>query len=214
MTSTSSRSGRAPASGNLRSPHPCGPHGSTAAELIPKFLSISEATDLLGVSKSWLAQSRLRGDGPAYTKIGTRVVYDPRDLSVWLAGRRRTSTSQSEDRARAGESCDSKPEPTSAKTAQVAAGKASTARAAIRVSRITETDTASLSRDASIELLDTSAAAQALHVSKSWLDKSRIAGGGPPFVSVGGRRLYAIKDLNAWLDSQRRTSTSDAIPEA
>lgn len=60
-------------------------------------------------------------------------------------------------------------------------------------------------------LLDTAAAAEALGVSKSWLDKSRITGEGPPFVSVGGRRFYAIVDLNAWLDQRRRSSTSETI---
>ncbi|PQZ79480.1 MULTISPECIES: AlpA family transcriptional regulator [unclassified Brevundimonas] len=60
-------------------------------------------------------------------------------------------------------------------------------------------------------LLDTAAAAEALGVSKSWLDKSRITGEGPTFVSVGGRRFYAVGDLNAWLDQRRRSSTSETI---
>ena len=61
------------------------------------------------------------------------------------------------------------------------------------------------------KMLDTLAAAQALGVSKSWLEKSRLTGGGPPFVSIGGRRLYAVADLNTWLAELRRSSTSETI---
>ena len=61
------------------------------------------------------------------------------------------------------------------------------------------------------KMLDTLAAAQALGVSKSWLEKSRLTGDGPPFISIGGRRLYAVADLNTWLDERRRSSTSEAI---
>ncbi len=60
-------------------------------------------------------------------------------------------------------------------------------------------------------MLDTTAAAEALGVSKSWLEKSRLTGEGPPFVSIGGRRLYAVIDLNGWLDQRRRSSTSETI---
>lgn len=60
-------------------------------------------------------------------------------------------------------------------------------------------------------MLDTAAAAEALGVSKSWLEKSRLTGEGPPFVSIGGRRLYAVIDLNGWLDQRRRSSTSETI---
>ena len=61
---------------------------------VPKLLSVSEAASQLGVSKSWLNQSRLSGRGPIFTKIGTRCLYDPEDLSAWLASQRRSSTSQ------------------------------------------------------------------------------------------------------------------------
>lgn len=61
---------------------------------VPKLLNVTEACEQLGVSKSWLAQSRLTGRGPAFTKIGTRCLYDPADLTAWLASQRRSSTSQ------------------------------------------------------------------------------------------------------------------------
>lgn len=61
---------------------------------VPKLLNVADAADRLGVSKSWLAQSRLSGVGPAFTKIGRRCLYNPEDLTAWLASRRRSSTSQ------------------------------------------------------------------------------------------------------------------------
>lgn len=64
------------------------------------------------------------------------------------------------------------------------------------------------------KLLDTDAAAEALGVSKSWLDKSRLTGKGPPFVSIGGRRLYAVEDMNIWLAGRRRSSTSQVASHA
>lgn len=62
-----------------------------------------------------------------------------------------------------------------------------------------------------LKLLDSEAAAEALGVSRSWLNKSRLTGDGPPFLSIGGRRLYAVSDLNAWLVERRCSSTSETI---
>ena len=57
-------------------------------------LRAPQAAAYLGLSVSTLAKMRLRGDGPIYAKAGPRiVVYDLADLDAWLAGRRRTSTS-------------------------------------------------------------------------------------------------------------------------
>lgn len=53
-----------------------------------------QSATYLGVSLSWLDKSRLRGDGPAFLQIGTRVVYDTADLDHYLASRRRQSTSE------------------------------------------------------------------------------------------------------------------------
>ncbi len=54
-----------------------------------------EAASYLGLSASTLAKMRLRGDGPAYSKAGPRiVVYDLDDLDAWLVARRRFSTSE------------------------------------------------------------------------------------------------------------------------
>ena len=56
------------------------------------------AANYLGLSPSTLAKMRLRGDGPAYSKVGPRVVvYDIADLDAYLAKRRRHSTSDNAD---------------------------------------------------------------------------------------------------------------------
>jgi hypothetical protein len=46
-----------------------------------------------GLSTKTLANWRWAGTGPPYYKLGGRVLYDRDDLDVWLAARRRTSTS-------------------------------------------------------------------------------------------------------------------------
>lgn len=52
-------------------------------------------------------------------------------------------------------------------------------------------------------------AAAYLGVSLSWLDKARISGLGPVFVTMGGRVLYDSRDLEAFIDSNRHSSTSE-----
>jgi predicted DNA-binding transcriptional regulator AlpA len=55
-------------------------------------------------------------------------------------------------------------------------------------------------------------AAQYLGLSQSTLAKMRMRGGSdaPPFVRLGARVVgYRVEDLNAWLESRRRKSTSD-----
>jgi predicted DNA-binding transcriptional regulator AlpA len=57
--------------------------------------------------------------------------------------------------------------------------------------------------------LDTRQAADHVGLSKSTLDKMRVYGGGPPFSKLGRRVVYDSGDLDAWLDANRRASTSD-----
>lgn len=57
-------------------------------------LDTTGAADYLGLGKSTLDKMRLYGGGPAYFKVGNRVVYDPADLDTWLSKHRRTNTSQ------------------------------------------------------------------------------------------------------------------------
>jgi excisionase family DNA binding protein len=57
-------------------------------------------------------------------------------------------------------------------------------------------------------------AAQYLHVSPRTLTKWRGQGGGPRYAKVGRRVVYRQADLEAWVESQVRTSTSDPGPRA
>jgi predicted DNA-binding transcriptional regulator AlpA len=59
-----------------------------------KMLNAPAAAAYCGSSASTFAKLRLYGGGPAYVKLGRRIVYDPADLDRWLASHRRASTSQ------------------------------------------------------------------------------------------------------------------------
>jgi predicted DNA-binding transcriptional regulator AlpA len=53
-------------------------------------------------------------------------------------------------------------------------------------------------------------AARYLGISESTLNKTRLTGDGPPFVKVTPRAVaYRKADLDAWLASRLRRSTSD-----
>lgn len=63
----------------------------------------------------------------------------------------------------------------------------------------------------SISLLNTTQAAELLGVSKAFLERDRWAGARIPFIKIGSRAVrYSLDDLNAYLDRQRRHSTSVA----
>lgn len=59
-------------------------------------------------------------------------------------------------------------------------------------------------------LLTVDQAAQHLGLSASTLAKKRLRGDGPPFVKFGGAVRYRREDLEAFIASAVRTSTSDA----
>ena len=46
------------------------------------------------VSLSWLAKARMRGDGPAFIKVGRSVRYSELGLQQWQKSRQRLSTSE------------------------------------------------------------------------------------------------------------------------
>jgi hypothetical protein len=54
------------------------------------------------------------------------------------------------------------------------------------------------------------AAAAFLSLSTQRLAKLRLAGGGPPYVKIGRSVLYRREDLEAWLATHSRRSTSEA----
>lgn len=39
------------------------------------------------ISKSYIQKMRVRGEGPPYLKVGTRVRYKPEDVQAWIASR-------------------------------------------------------------------------------------------------------------------------------
>jgi hypothetical protein len=61
---------------------------------IREWLSAKQAADYTGLGFSTLAKLRLTGGGPAYSKIGAKVVYNAADLDAWLQSKRVRSTSQ------------------------------------------------------------------------------------------------------------------------
>ncbi len=63
------------------------------AGLPPRFLRTPEAADFLGLSSRTLEKHRTYGTGPAYRKLGGRVVYALDDLKAWADRGAVTSTS-------------------------------------------------------------------------------------------------------------------------
>ena len=58
-------------------------------------------------------------------------------------------------------------------------------------------------------ILRTADAADYCGSSASTFEKLRLTGGGPVYSKIGRRVVYRIHDLDAWLASKRRRSTSD-----
>jgi excisionase family DNA binding protein len=61
-------------------------------------LTVDEAAKMLGLASSTLAKLRLNGNGPAYCKLGRRVVYRRADLEEWLQSRTTRDTSDADAR--------------------------------------------------------------------------------------------------------------------
>jgi predicted DNA-binding transcriptional regulator AlpA len=59
--------------------------------------------------------------------------------------------------------------------------------------------------------MPTKAAARYTGLSISTLNKLRVIGDGPKFVKCGRRVVYEIADLDSWLASLKRNSTSSAV---
>lgn len=57
--------------------------------------------------------------------------------------------------------------------------------------------------------LSTKEAAEYMGISERTLEKYRVAGGGPPYMKIFNRVVYDTKDLDDWMESKRRLSTSD-----
>jgi hypothetical protein len=58
--------------------------------------------------------------------------------------------------------------------------------------------------------LNTREAAKHVRLSTATLERLRVKGGGPIYINpVPDRVVYTVADLDAWMASRRRTSTSD-----
>ncbi|RUV29961.1 MULTISPECIES: helix-turn-helix domain-containing protein [unclassified Mesorhizobium] len=66
---------------------------SNTAGMPPRFLRTPEAARFLGLSDRTLEKHRTYGTGPAYRKLGGRVVYALEDLQAWANRGTKTSTS-------------------------------------------------------------------------------------------------------------------------
>ena len=62
-------------------------------------------------------------------------------------------------------------------------------------------------------LLDPQETARWLGITSGVLAKWRYSGRSPAYVKVGGRVRYRVADLEAWIASRVRHSTSDLSPE-
>jgi predicted DNA-binding transcriptional regulator AlpA len=59
-----------------------------------------------------------------------------------------------------------------------------------------------------IDRLTVEDAARYVGLSVSFMNRARLHGDGPVFLKLGRRVVYDRSDLDAWLASRRRTSTS------
>jgi hypothetical protein len=76
--------------------------------------------------------------------------------------------------------------------------------------------TNAMADDGGHDLLTTAEAARFLRLSVPTMERLRVTGDGPVFIKLGsGKRcrvVYRRRDLDAWLDAQRRDSTSQRGP--
>lgn len=59
-------------------------------------------------------------------------------------------------------------------------------------------------------ILDTTHAAEYVGLSKSTMAKLRLSGDGAKYIKLGRKVAYRRSDLDAWLEANVRTSTSDS----
>lgn len=59
-----------------------------------KYMNTRQMAEYTGMSESWLEKARLRGGGPKFCRVGSKILYDREDADLWLAGCKRSSTSE------------------------------------------------------------------------------------------------------------------------
>lgn len=57
-------------------------------------LTEKEASQLFQISASFLQKKRMRGGGPGFYKVGTRIYYKREELETWLTGTKHASTAE------------------------------------------------------------------------------------------------------------------------
>ena len=67
--------------------------GEPCVPITERYRRPREAAKYVGLAEITLAKKRVHGGGPPYSKIGSAVVYDVRDLDAWVAAHKRSSTS-------------------------------------------------------------------------------------------------------------------------
>jgi predicted DNA-binding transcriptional regulator AlpA len=60
----------------------------TSLQLSPQTLNEKDAARYLGMSRIWLSQSRMRGTGPEYIRLGRTIRYAVSDLDLYLKSHR------------------------------------------------------------------------------------------------------------------------------
>ena len=63
-----------------------------------RLLRQAEVAEYLRLSERTLERLRVGGNGPAFVKLGHRVLYRRADLEKWIASRVVHSTSEADDR--------------------------------------------------------------------------------------------------------------------
>ena len=58
-----------------------------------RLYTVNKASAYVRLSASTLNRLRVTGDGPRYTKLAGKVLYDERDLDQWIEDGKRASTS-------------------------------------------------------------------------------------------------------------------------
>jgi predicted DNA-binding transcriptional regulator AlpA len=61
---------------------------------------------------------------------------------------------------------------------------------------------------------DTKAAAERIGLKQKTFENWRCQGAGPPFYKIGARVVYDDAEVDAWLESRRRTSTAERTTSA
>jgi predicted DNA-binding transcriptional regulator AlpA len=65
-----------------------------------------------------------------------------------------------------------------------------------------------------MNLLNSQEAAELCRLSPRTMERMRVSGEGPPYVKLNRRVAYRPTDLDAWITSRVRTSTSDLAGRA